>query len=89
MLVRHGEEIRCTGCGGEVDAIAHNESGESRFAFAVTRRKNGTIVDPPFLATLEAVCCRGCELKEVVLDALADESEKSLWASLPKWEKAH
>lgn len=90
MIVRHGEEIRCRDCGGEMDAVAHSENGESRFAFAVTHRRDGSAVDPPFLATIETAKCRRCEQYEALVDSLTDdETEAAIWSSLPKWETQH
>jgi len=89
MLVRHGQELRCDKCDGEVEAVPHNDQGESRFGFAVTKRRNGTAVDPPFLATIEAAKCITCSSYSAFVDSLVDNDEEAkLWESLPKWHGA-
>jgi hypothetical protein len=90
MIIRHSEEIRCKECGGELDALAHSENGESRFAFAVTHRRDGSVVKNPLYATIEAAQCRQCGRQEAVIDSLCDDGkEEAIWASLPKWHSVH
>ena len=90
-VVRHGEEIRCDKCGGELDAIPiDGANGESRFAFAMTHRRDGSPIGNlnqhgAFLGTIEATQCRACECKQAVIDSLDDEPEE--WKKLPKWHK--
>ena len=90
MLVRHDEELRCPECNGEMEPIPHSSDGESRFAFAMTQHKDGSVIDPPFLVTIEAAYCRSCGKDHAFLDSLTDDQEEAaIWAALPKWETAH
>lgn len=88
-LTRHGEEMRCRKCGGEVDPVAYNDQGESRFAFMITQRKDGTPVDPPYRGTVESATCRDCGEITAYLDALDLPDEEAEWRSLGKWNRGN
>jgi hypothetical protein len=95
IVIKHpGEpdEIATCTCGHELQTVEMIDKGvaqRSRFAFAMTHKKDGTPIrhlatKGAFLGVMELGWCEICQHHVAVLDSTED---KKYWASLPKWEK--
>lgn len=98
IVVKHAgeeDEVAKCDCGEGLDAQEMDDGAgklleRSRFAFAMTHKRDGTPIRDletkgAVLMILELGWCPACQKHCVVIDSTDD---REYWASLPKWEKA-
>jgi hypothetical protein len=73
------EILQCKFCKSE-----NLERTTEEFAFLVTKKKDGTVVDRAFKGIMFAVQCLDCKEQFAVLDTPRDEKH---WQSLKRWEE--
>lgn len=83
MKGNHGDPIVCESCKSESVQPVSVEGADSQFSFALTRRRDGTVVDPPFLGTIQLVRCAACDYEFALIDTPKSSEH---WSQLPKWE---